>query len=215
MDKWLIGTYLPLGMKETKSASTIGRPREFDLEEALNRAMQVFWEKGYEGASLSDLTEAMGINRPSLYAAFGNKESLFKKVLDNYGQGPACHVHQALQEPTARGVAEFLLRGTVDMLTNPKTPHGCLAVQSALACGKDAEPVKMELNRRRSEMELAIRKRFERAKEDGDFPATVDVADLARYICVVANGMSIQASTGASREELGKTVDLALLAWPT
>ena len=201
-------------MKSSKSASTIGRPREFDPAEALNRAMQVFWEKGYEGASLTDLTEAMGINRPSLYAAFGNKESLFKKVLDNYGEGPACHVHIALQEPTARQVAEYLLRGSVDMLTNPKTPHGCMAVQSALACGKEAEPVKIELNRRRAEMEEAVRTRFERAKAEGDLCEKANPADLARYICVIANGMSIQASTGATREELLKTVEIALLAWP-
>lgn len=201
-------------MKPEKPASTIGRPREFDLDEALERAMRVFWEKGYEGASLAELTEAMGINRPSLYAAFGNKESLFKKALDRYGEGPACHVAKALQEPTARAVADYFLRGTVDLLTNPQTPHGCLAVQSALACGKEAEPVKQELNRRRNEAECAIRKRLERAKENGDLPAGTDPADLARYLCVVSNGMSVQASAGATREELLKTVAMALQAWP-
>jgi AcrR family transcriptional regulator len=201
-------------MKSAKPASAIGRPREFDLDEALNRAMQVFWQKGYEGASLTELTEAMGINRPSLYAAFGNKESLFKKALDRYGEGPACHVHKALQEPTARAVADYFLRGSVDLLTNPQTPHGCLAVQSALACGKEAEPVKQELNRRRTEVECAIRKRLERAKEEADLPASADPADLARYLCVVSNGMSVQASAGATREELLKTVAMALLAWP-
>lgn len=201
-------------MKPVKPASTIGRPREFDLDEALDRAMRVFWQKGYEGASLAELTEAMGINRPSLYAAFGNKESLFKKALDRYGDGPACHVRKALQEPTARAMAEYLLRGTVDLLTNPQTPHGCLAVQGALACGKEAEPVKQELNRRRLETECAIRTRLEHAKNEGDLPASAEPADLARFLCVVANGMSVQASAGATREELLKTVAMALHAWP-
>src|SRR5713226_9446609 len=106
-----------------------GRPRAFDIDEALDRALNVFWRKGYEGTSLPDLTRAMGINRPSLYAAFGNKSALFSKVLDRYAQGQACHVRDALAEPTARAVAEKLLSGTIDLLTDPGHPHGCLYVQ--------------------------------------------------------------------------------------
>src|SRR5579862_671469 len=119
MDRNLSMTYLLFGMKRQKVTSTIGRPRAFDLEKALHRAMQVFWRKGYEGTSLSDLTEALGINRPSLYAAFGNKEDLFRKVLDRYASGPAGYVRAALSAPTARAVVEQLLRGTADALTCP------------------------------------------------------------------------------------------------
>src|SRR5204862_1923297 len=107
----------------------IGRPRAFDLGKALDRALKVFWRKGYEGATLADLTRAMGINRPSLYAAFGNKEELFRKALDRYAEGPACHVRESLSEPTARKVVEKLWYGSVNLLTDPKHPHGCLAVQ--------------------------------------------------------------------------------------
>src|SRR5262245_28573236 len=114
----------------------MGRPREFDAEEALERALYVFWRKGYEGASLSDLTEAMGINRPSLYAAFGNKEELFRKALDRYADGPAAFNRQALESKTARGVVECLLRGTAESVTDPCHPAGCLAVQGALSCGE-------------------------------------------------------------------------------
>src|SRR6516225_7036799 len=107
-------------------AMPTGRPRAFDIDKALDRALKVFWRKGYEGASLPELTRAMGINRPSLYAAFGNKEALFRKVLDRYAEGPAAYVREALTEPTARAVAERLLGGAVDLLSGPRGPRGCL-----------------------------------------------------------------------------------------
>src|SRR5215470_10428762 len=124
-------------MKNCKFAASRGRPRSFDLDEALDSALHLFWQKGYEGASLSDLTGAMGINRPSLYAAFGNKESLFRKVLDRYANGPADYVRHALDQPTARAVAEALLYGAADRLANSAHPRGCLMVGSALACGDE------------------------------------------------------------------------------
>src|SRR5882672_4327357 len=130
--------------KTARLARPLGRPRSFDMDRALDRALQVFWRKGYEGASLSDLTKAMGINRPSLYAAFGDKQALFRKAVDRYAKGPAAYICQALQEPTARAVAERLLHGSVDLLTNPANPRGCLMVQSALACGDAADCIREE-----------------------------------------------------------------------
>ena len=191
-----------------------GRPREFDVDEALDRALRVFWRRGYEGATLPDLTAAMGINRPSLYAAFGSKEELFRKALDRYVEGPAAFVREALNEPTARAVAERLLGGTIDLVTDRRNPRGCLIVQGALACGETAESVRREVAARRVAGEVAVRQRFERARADGDLPAEADAADLARYVVTVMRGMAVQAAGGASREDLRRVAELALRAWP-
>jgi AcrR family transcriptional regulator len=191
-----------------------GRPREFDPDRALDRALEVFWRKGYEGASLPELTRAMGINRPSLYAAFGNKEALFRRVLDRYAAGPAAYAREALNEPTARGVAERLLHGAIDRLAEPHYPRGCLLVQGALACGEAAESVRRELAARRREAERALRRRFERASAEGDLPADADAADLACYVTTVLRGMAVQAAGGASRGELRRVAAMALRAWP-
>jgi AcrR family transcriptional regulator len=176
--------------------------------------MQVFWRKGYEGASLSDLTQAMAINRPSLYAAFGDKQTLFHKVLDRYDSGPAAYVQEALKEPSARGVAERLLQGAADLLSNPCNPHGCLSVQGALACAETADPVREELISRRAAAEAALRRRFKRAKSAGDLPPDADPGELARYLATVAQGMSVQAASGATRKDLLQIVRTALRAWP-
>src|SRR6266581_2925254 len=124
-------------MKKKKSGAPMGRPRAFDVDKALERALRMFWRKGFEGTSLSDLTKAMRINRPSLYAAFGNKETLFRKVLDLYFKGPSAYAHQSLQQPTARAVVEHLLYGAINMLTGPKSPSTCLWVHCALSSGDD------------------------------------------------------------------------------
>ena len=191
-----------------------GRPREFDAEKALDRALEVFWRKGYEGATLPELTRAMGINRPSLYAAFGSKEGLFRRALDRYAEGPGAHVREALNEPTARAVAERLLCGAVELAAGGRNPRGCLMVQGALACGNSAESVRRELVSRRLSGELAIRRRFERALAEGDLPADSSPGDLARYVATIIRGMAVQAAGGASREDLRRIVDLALRAWP-
>jgi AcrR family transcriptional regulator len=191
-----------------------GRPREFDVERALDRALGVFWRKGYEGASLADLTRAMGINRPSLYAAFGSKEELFRLALDRYAAGPAAYVGAALEEPTARGVAERLLNGTVELLGDRKHPRGCLIVQGALACGTTAEAARGELAARRAAGEAALRRRFERAREEGDLPADADPGDLTRYLLAVMWGMAVQAAGGADRDKLRRVMEMALRAWP-
>jgi AcrR family transcriptional regulator len=192
-----------------------GRPREFSIEDALDKALHVFWRRGYEGTSLADLTEAMGINRPSLYAAFGNKEELFRRALDRYiEKGPGVGHKRALEEPTAYGVVSRMLHHCAESLTDPKHPPGCLAVQGALTCGEASETIKNELCARRAAGELALRDRLKRAKADGDLPRTSDPEALARYISTIAHGMSVQSAGGATREELLSVVDLVLKSWP-
>ena len=192
----------------------MGRPREFDPDQALDRALRVFWRSGYEGASMADLTEAMGITKPSLYAAFGNKEELFRKALDRYVDGPGGYVQVALAKPTAREVVEHLLYQAADAVTDPENPPGCLAVQGALCCGEAAEIIKQELMSRRANGEENLRKRFARAITEGDLPRESNAADLARYISAIVQGMAVQAAGGVSREQLRKIAEMTLRTWP-
>jgi AcrR family transcriptional regulator len=191
-----------------------GRPRKFDADEALDRALEVFWRNGYEGASLSELTEAMGINRPSLYAAFGNKEELFRKALDRYADGPAAYTREALNAPTARGVLERLLHGAAEALTHPDYPPGCLGVHGALSCGEAAESIRDELSARRAAYEVLLRQRLERARTEGDLATDIACADLARLVMTVMQGMAVQAAGGASREDLRRVAEMMLRTWP-
>ena len=204
--------YLPIGMKLNATAAQRGRPRAFDPDAALERAMHVFWAKGYEGASLSNLTRAMRINRPSLYAAFGNKEQLFGKVLDRYMDGPVAYFGKALAAPKARDVVEEIFLGTARMADDPTIPAGCLMVQGALACG-DAS-VRKEAAGRRAASEAALRHRLQRAKREGDLPKDADPADLARYVMTVVRGMAVQSAGGASSDQLRRVAQIALRAWP-
>lgn len=201
-------------MENVKTSGARGRPRAFDIDTALEKALQVFWRKGYEGTSLTDLTEAMGINRPSLYAAFGNKESLFKKALERYGEGPASYVHEAMKEPTARATVERLIYGAIELQTDPANPCGCLLVQAALTCGEEADPVRQELITRRCGGEALLRQRLERAIAQGELPADTCPADLARFVTTIVQGISVQSTSGASREELCRVAQTALRAWP-
>jgi AcrR family transcriptional regulator len=193
----------------------IGRPREFDADEALDKALMAFWRRGFEGTSLSDLTEAMGINRPSLYAAFGNKETLFRLALDRYAEmGPGAVQRAALAEPTARRVVETLLRTAASSLTDPEHPAGCMAVQGAHSCGEASEAIRAELCARRSAGEMELRQRFERARSEGDIKADADPAALARYTSTLLQGMAVQAASGATRQDLLDVAEMALSSWP-
>ncbi|HEY2756819.1 MAG TPA: TetR/AcrR family transcriptional regulator [Pseudolabrys sp.] len=192
----------------------LGRPRAFDAEETLGKALVVFQRKGYEGSSIAELTEAMGINPPSLYAAFGSKEELFRKALDRYVGIREDFSREAFSAPNAREVVEKLLRGTADQLTDPQSPPGCLLVQGALSCGDAAEPIKEELCFRRVAEEVALRHRLERAVEEGDLPRHINVAGLARYIATVSQGMAVQAAGTATRKDLHAVVDAVMQGWP-
>lgn len=193
----------------------MGRPRAFCVDTALNHALEVFWRKGYEGASLNDLTDAMGINRPSLYAAFGNKEELFRKALDRYTKEKVAYLREAVEAPTAYGMAERMFYGAADMLTDPCHPVGCLTVKGAMTCGDQAPSVKQELDHIRANFEATMLERLQRAKDEGDLPADSDPAHLCRFLSTMVQGMSVQAAGGASREDLRMVAQTALKAWPT
>jgi AcrR family transcriptional regulator len=192
-----------------------GRPRSFDTDEALEAAMRLFWAAGYEGASLTELTEVMGINRRSIYATYGNKQALFRKAVDRYLAGPGAFVANALQQPTARRVASAVLHGCADAYTTPGFPAGCLLVQSALAAGPEGEPARRDLSARRESGIGVLRERFERARAEGDLKPGSDPDALARYLTAIGQGISVQAAGGASREDLHRIADQALSTWPS
>src|ERR1700740_123909 len=168
-----------------------GRTRQFDVDEALDRALEVFWARGYEGATLPELTRAMGINRPSLYAAFGNKEQLFRKALDRYKTGHMAFLTEALRKPTARTVAEAIFSGFVRMQRDGGKARGCLVVSGALACSEEAETIRRELAQLRQAIVTALRERFVRAVEDGDLPAGTGCATLRRYPAPIVKRLAV------------------------
>ena len=191
-----------------------GRPRSFDVDEALDRAVEVFWRHGYEGTSMTDLTEAMGINRPSLYAAYGSKEDLFHSAVARYAETEMAYAREALTQPTARRVAEVLLRGQVAALTQPGRPAGCLSVQGGVSCSTANAGVPAFLATSRLTGEAALAERFARAVESGDLPEGTDPAALARYLHVVQEGQAVHAAAGVSRDLLEQSAELALHVVP-
>lgn len=194
---------------------TRGRPREFCADAALAAALRLFWAKGYEGTSLSDLTEAMGITRPSLYAAFGNKEQLFRQALDLYEREKLAYVGQALEQPTARAVAKRLLEGALATVSGDCEPRGCLGVISSTACGSEAESIRAEVLKRGRIVHQACVERMQRAIDEGDFFGSTDAGAITKYLMAVLQGMSVQAGAGSSRKELESIVETTLAMWPS
>lgn len=191
-----------------------GRPRTFDIDDAIEKAMRLFWMKGYQGTTIPDLTAALGINRPSLYAAFGDKESLFKLALDRYRKDPASYLNRALAMPTAFETFQSLLHGVVDLLTDRNNPGGCLFVCGALAGGEASAPILDEMKKRRLEGEREIRKRFEQAVKNGDLARTTDVKSLAKFAATQMWGLSVQSMNGSRKKELLAAAELAIKAFP-
>lgn len=192
----------------------MGRHREFDIDKVLESVLRVFWLKGYEGASYADLTEAAGVERPALYAAFGNKEMLFRKALDRYSEQYLAYVPQALLMPTAREVVSRILQGAVELNTRCPDRPGCLGINGVLAGSDDAEPIRQALIHMRAAGQEQLRERLERARSEGDLPSTARADALAAFVMAVTHGIAVQAKAGLSREMLGAVAEQALAAWP-
>ena len=195
--------------------ATRGRPRTFDPDTALRRALDLFWERGYEGTSLNDLAEAMGIASASIYACFGSKEDLFRKVMALYGTTSGAPPRRALrEEPTARGAIHAMLRATADEITRPDAPRGCMLILAAPVGAVENHVVRDFLADLRRDMCTTIRDRLARGVADGDLAATPDSLDaIARYYTTVVQGLSVQARDGASRAELEGVITCAMATW--
>ncbi|MCX7303099.1 MAG: TetR/AcrR family transcriptional regulator [Hyphomicrobiales bacterium] len=193
----------------------IGRPREFDTETALVAAMRLFWRKGYDGTTLSDLTEALGITRPSLYAAFGNKEALFVKALDRYDRETARFTEPALKAPTARALAEHLIYGACAFHCEADNPPGCLMVHGALIGGDANASVRKETNLRRAFLTERIAERLARARAEGDLPEDADTDALAGYLVTILRGIAVEAASGGQPDDLRRIAEVAMTAWPS
>jgi AcrR family transcriptional regulator len=193
-----------------------GRPRSFDRDVALDRAMELFWRQGYETTSIGDLTRALGIAPPSLYAAFGDKEHLFLRSIERYQELYAAFLPKALdEEPTGRQAIGRLLHEAACMMPGGERPPGCMVVLAAMNCSAPSENVRQALAALRSKSRDLIEARLRRAADEGELPAGTDPAILARYYSSVFQGLSIQARDGATADDLKAVADLALAAWPS
>lgn len=193
-----------------------GRPRGFDRDNVLDRAMRLFWERGYEGTSVSELTAAMGITPPTLYTFFGDKERLFLEAVERYESRVGCFAAKALtEEPTAERSIRRLLLGAVDSFSNSRGPKGCLVVLGATNCTVESNDVFAALAERRRAAETAVRRRIAAGRSAGELAKHADVEALTGLITTTLFGLAIKARDGASRAALRKIVAQAMRAWPS
>jgi AcrR family transcriptional regulator len=196
---------------EQKQTASRGRPMAFDKDTALQSAMMLFWEKGYEGASLADLLSVMGINnKPSLYRTFGNKQTLFELALQKYLEGPVSFISQALSQPKIDQVFKHFFDSAAKVLTDKQQVKGCMVIQGALSCSEEACEVKALLSQKRHHYEKAIEQRIQQAVEEGELKSNTDSKLLAKFVSTVHQGMSVQATTGATEQELKQLGQLAI-----
>lgn len=203
----------PSGLARSE-LSRRGRPRAFDRPTALIRALELFWERGFEGTSVSELTARMEISAPSLYAAFGSKEALFRESVAHYNDPERSPTARALRDqPTARRAVEAMLRDSARAYTDPSTPRGCLIVLSATTYTPNSAGIRDLLVDLREQDRRNLRRRLDHAMDEGELPATVDTAALTAFVMTVLHGLSIQARDGAGADILDAVVDTAMLAW--
>jgi AcrR family transcriptional regulator len=187
-----------------------GRPIGFDKDAALEAAMLLFWERGYEGTSMADLTQAMGINPSSIYAAFGDKHALFSLAVKRYMTIRAQYATKALEEPTLKRAIRALFDNTVAFLTTPGHPSRCMTLAGAVGCSVDATPARDLMAEIRKQNEVAMKERFLQARKSGELSKDVNVDDYTRYLSTIIAGLSIQAANGSTKAELKRTAQMAL-----
>jgi TetR/AcrR family transcriptional regulator, copper-responsive repressor len=207
--------FIGIDIKMDAPARKRGRPRTLDRDVGLEIAARLFWERGYEGTSIADLTKAMGVTPPSLYAAFGSKEDLYRQALDHNIARETKDRAEALQaKQPVYDALEFYLHDVVQGLTNPENPSGCIISTAVLQHAEENESVARDVAARREASIQCIKARFGRAIIEGELPADTDADTLSRFYSAVVQGMSAQACDGASTEMLMKLADIALSAWP-
>lgn len=191
-----------------------GRPRTFDKEAALEKALKLFWQYGYDGTSMAMLSETLGVNAPSIYAAFGNKEKLFMQAVDRYGMLNGGMYHDSFAKETAYDVVYSILKGEVELVTRKDCPDGCLVVQSALITSPESENIRQYMSKIRGMPEQWIREQLEKAQAAGDLDKRADPAALACLIMTLNCGLAVQAKSGATRKKLLQAVDTFMAGWP-
>jgi len=187
-----------------------GRPIGFDKKAALEAAMLLFWERGYEGTSMADLTQAMGLNPSSIYAAFGDKHALFELAVKRYMEMRAQYAAKALEEPTLEKVVGALFDNTVAFLTTPGHPPTCMTLAGAVGCSLGASPARDLMTEMRKQNQVALRERLLKARKSGELSKDIDLDDYTRYLSTIIAGLSIQAANGSTKAELNRTAQMAL-----
>jgi AcrR family transcriptional regulator len=187
-----------------------GRPIGFDRNGALEAAMLLFWQRGYEGTSMADLTHAMGLNPSSIYAAFGDKHALFQLAVKRYMELRAQYAVKALEEPTLERFIRALFGNTVAFLTTPGHPPTCMTLAGAVGCSLDATPARDLMTEIRKQNQVALKGRLLKARKSGELPKEINVDDYTRYLSAIIAGLSIQAANGSTKEELKRTARMAL-----
>lgn len=187
-----------------------GRPIGFDKDAALEAAMLLFWERGYEGTSMADLTQAMGLNPSSIYAVFGDKYALFSLAAKRYMERRAQYAGKALEEPTLEEVVRALFDNTIAFLTTPGHPQTCMTLAGAVGCSVEAKPARDLMTEIRKQNQIALRQRLLKARKSGELPKDIDLDDYTRYLSTIIAGLSIQAANGSTKAELKRTAQMAL-----
>ena len=193
-----------------KTSLKPGRPTAFDKETALDVAMRLFWERGYEGTSMADLSQTMGLHPSSIYAAFGDKQSLFALAAKRYADVPAQYMVRALEQPTLRGFILAAFDNTVDFLGSKEHPSSCFTLTGAISCGAETEAAKLLMREMRLQNEAAIKARLLKARKAGEFPKDQSIDDYTRYLSSLLSGLAVQAANGSTRAEMKRTAEVAL-----